>query len=112
MAMKGRFLIHHPKDNVAVILSESMKKGDTIEIGSRTIPLRASIPFGHKVAIRDIPKGDYAVKYGQKIGKAKRDIHPGEHVHGHNLEDVVDELRAEALNEARIEIEDRRGKAS
>lgn len=110
MGMKGRFFLHHAKDNVAVILSESMKKGDRIQIGSRTISLRASIPFGHKVAIREIPKGDYAVKYGQKIGKAKGDILPGDHVHCHNLEDVVDELRAEALREAEMEIEE--GEAS
>jgi len=97
MSKKRRFLIHHPKDNVAVILEESLKKGEEIIVGSKKIKLRSKIPFGHKVAIRRIPQGDFAIKYGEKIGKAKRDIQAGDHVHVQNLEDVVDELRAMAL---------------
>jgi altronate dehydratase len=97
MSEKRRFLIHHPKDNVAVILEESLKKGEEIIVGSRKIKLRSKIPFGHKVAIRQIPQGDFAVKYGEKIGRAKKDIQAGDHVHVSNLEDVVDELRAMTL---------------
>lgn len=44
------------------------------------------IPFGHKVACSFIKTGDAVKKYGQIIGFATRDIHPGKHVHTHNLE--------------------------
>ncbi len=102
MDKKRRFLIHHPKDNVAVILEESLKKGEEITLGSKRIKLRSRIPFGHKVAIREIPRGRMAIKYGERIGRAKKDIHVGDHVHVQNLEDIVDELRAMALEEAGI----------
>ena len=41
--------------------------------------------FGHKIALKDIRKGDTVLKYGQDIGKAVADIKKGEHVHVHNL---------------------------
>jgi galactarate dehydratase len=46
----------------------------------------SNIPFGHKIALRDIPKGDLVKKYGQVIGVASAPIAGGEHVHVHNLE--------------------------
>jgi hypothetical protein len=112
MGKRRRFLIHHPKDNVAVILEESLKKGEEITVGSQKIKLRSNIPFGHKVAIREIPRGCMAIKYGEKIGRAKKDIHVGDHVHVQNLEDIVDELRAMALEEAGISTDSTRGEIS
>jgi len=112
MGKKRRFLIHHPKDNVAVILEESLKKGEEITVGSQKIKLRSHIPFGHKVAIREIPRGRMGIKYGEKIGRAKKDIHMGDHVHVQNLEDIVDELRAMALEEAGISMDSTREEIS
>ncbi|MGQ1465586.1 UxaA family hydrolase (plasmid) [Acinetobacter baumannii] len=43
------------------------------------------IPAAHKVAIRNIKKGQPILRYGQNIGIASRDIEAGEHVHIHNL---------------------------
>ena len=40
---------------------------------------------GHKYALRDIPKGENVIKYGNPIGHATQDIKKGEHVHTHNL---------------------------
>lgn len=40
---------------------------------------------GHKVALRDIKKGENVVKYGYPIGHALEDIKAGEHVHTHNI---------------------------
>ncbi len=104
MGKKRRFLIHNRKDNVAVILEGSLEKGEEITFGSRKITLRSNIPFGHKVAIREIPRGHMVVKYGERIGRAKKDIHAGDHVHLQNLEDIVDELRAMTLEEAGIRV--------
>ena len=46
--------------------------------------LRASIPFGHKVARQEIAEGQAVIKYGVAIGKATKTIQSGEHVHVHN----------------------------
>lgn len=38
------------------------------------------------MAVAEIKKGEYCYKYGEVIGDATEDIHPGDHVHVHNLE--------------------------
>lgn len=53
------------KDNVAVRLESELS--------------------GHKVALRDIKKGENVIKYGYPIGYALEDIKAGEHVHTHNI---------------------------
>lgn len=55
----------HENDNVAVMLSGELN--------------------GHKVALRDIKKGENIIKYGFPIGHATEDIKAGEHVHTHNV---------------------------
>lgn len=59
----------HPVDNVAVILTDN----------------NPVAPRGHKIALRNIAKGDPVVKYGFPIGRATQDIAEGEWVHSHNL---------------------------
>lgn len=59
----------HPADNVAVILTDN----------------NPIAPRGHKIALRNIAKGDPVVKYGFPIGRATQDIAEGEWVHSHNL---------------------------
>ena len=44
------------------------------------------IPFGHKICLKTINKGEAVIKYDQIIGFASKSIKPGEHVHTHNLE--------------------------
>ena len=73
-----------PNDNVAVAarhLAEGM------EIQSDGIALRLSqrVGMGHKLALRDIKKGEAVYKYGQIIGFASHDIPAGSHVHVHNV---------------------------
>ncbi len=55
---------------------------------------QGEIPAGHKIALRDIPKGTAVIKYGYPIGIATQDIQAGTHVHTHNLSSA---LTAEAL---------------
>jgi len=62
------------KDNVGVYLTETN-----------------GIPAGHKVALCDIKKGDFIIKYGQVIGRATENIKKGEWVHSHNLKSHLDE---------------------
>jgi hypothetical protein len=51
------------------------------------------IEYGHKFALADIPIGEYVIKYGYQIGRATKVILQGEHVHVHNVADIVDEVR-------------------
>ena len=49
------------------------------------------IPAGHKYALRDIPQGDYVIKYGEIIGRATENICQGDWVHTHNVKSHLDE---------------------
>lgn len=63
---------------------------DSVEI---LLEADGDIPAGHKIARRDIKKGEYVYKYGEIIGTAKCDIEAGEWVHTHNLGSALDEER-------------------
>lgn len=84
-------LVHEHKDTVGVVVVENLKAGTemlavvTADNSSFAVASRADIPIGHKVALKDIRKGDTIWKYGQDIGKAVADIAKGEHVHVHNV---------------------------
>ncbi len=85
---KDRVIVMKAKDNVATA-TEEMMAGSEINInvaGERvTIDVIENIPFGHKVAIRKIGRGEKIIKYGEIIGEATEDILPGQHTHVHNL---------------------------
>lgn len=86
-----QFLVHSPKDNVGVVVVEGLKAGTdmlgVITENDTTINVKAThdIPIGHKVALKDLKKGDTIIKYGEDIGKMVGDAKTGEHVHVHNL---------------------------
>jgi len=71
--MKQSIIINE-KDNVGVMLAGTDE-----------------IPAGHKYALKDVKENEYVIKYGQIIGRAKRDIKAGEWVHSHNLKTHLDE---------------------
>jgi altronate dehydratase small subunit len=79
------------EDNVATIFASGLKAGEKVEIRDRqgkgeTVSLLADVPYGHKIAVRDIGKGEAIRKYGEEIGVASADISKGGHVHVHNLD--------------------------
>ena len=81
-----------PEDNVAVAL-EDIEPGETINVdvkgnGSRTVEALEKIPFGFKVALKDIPGEGDILKYGEIIGRAVCDIKTGAQVHVHNIQGV------------------------
>lgn len=63
----SNLLIINKKDNVGV----SLKAG--------------KVKLGHKIALRNIKKGEVVIKYGEVIGVAKNNIKKGDWVHSHNL---------------------------
>ena len=85
----ARAMVINPKDNVAVAL-EDVASADMVSVRVGDSPMsvmaRQPIPFGHKLALKDIAKGEDIIKYGEIIGRATADIAAGEHVHVHNVE--------------------------
>jgi hypothetical protein len=83
-----RGLLLNPADNVVNALDD-MLPGDAIQLnlGAEilTINVEERIPFGFKIAARDISIETPIIKYGQQIGLANRDIRKGTLVHVHNM---------------------------
>ena len=69
------------RDNVVVARLE-LEPGSRID--GEDIVITTAIPGGHKIATREIRRGDPVLKLGEAIGFATSDIAPGEHVHTHN----------------------------
>ena len=90
-------MIIDAKDNVAVAI-EPIAKGDAAvyvcEGKEVSLPALEDITIYHKLATRDIAKGEPVVKYGEHIGVASSDIKAGEHVHVHNVEGHRADLEA------------------
>jgi len=80
-----------PADNVAVALSE-ISKSEGAELCGETVAVLDDIPFGHKVALRDIPAGADVVKYGHRIGRAACAISRGALVGVSNLKTALGDL--------------------
>ncbi len=77
-------------DNVITLVS-NCERGDEVVVKfqgeeSRYI-CNQDVPFGHKIAIRDINAGEQVIKYGKSIGSATVEIKTGNWVHVHNVKD-------------------------
>ena len=71
-------------DHVGV-LKRTLKGGTELVRGIETITTAATIPAGHKIALKPVANGEPVRKYGQIIGFAEGDIAEGEQIHSHNL---------------------------
>ena len=90
-----RAVLLHPDDDVAAVL-EAVSADDVVAVtlgasGKTVSELRArqEVPFGHKIAVRDIVKDKPVGRYGFPIGMATSDIKQGEHVHSHNMRSML-----------------------
>jgi altronate hydrolase len=81
---QATFLKINPADSVVVCL-QAKKKGDIIEIDGLKVVVNQDTPAGHKVLIKDAPKGTDIIKYGYPIGHAKEDLKAGDWVNENNL---------------------------
>ncbi len=78
-------------DNVATIFAVDVRDGDEVIIRDKKgnddmTTILGDVPYGHKIAVRDICVGEDIVKYGEAIGIATANIVKGEYVHVHNLD--------------------------
>jgi altronate dehydratase small subunit len=79
------------KDNVATV-TDDVSKGEQVEVlnpmGEVILDAKPveDIIFGHKLALRNLGKGETIIKYGEVIGVASKPIAVGGWVHIHNVE--------------------------
>ena len=79
------------QDNVATIFANGITDGTQVEVrdkkgNSEIITVHGDVPYGHKIALRDMVPGERIMKYGECIGAASHPISKGEYVHVHNLD--------------------------
>jgi len=74
----------NPRDNVAVA-RVPLAPGMDLKIDGVSIKALAPVPAGHKLAVAAIRPRETVLRYGQVIGRAKRPIEPGNHIHTQNL---------------------------
>lgn len=82
--LDAHLLLLDARDNVLVV-RRAVPVGQLLDLGSVQMAAERALPLGHKVARAPISSGAAVIKYGAPIGRATRDIEPGEHVHLHNL---------------------------
>jgi altronate dehydratase small subunit len=84
-------LIMKSQDNVATVIRD-IEIGDKVlaTLGDESFKIQATekIPFGFKIALKSIQKGELIIKYGEVIGKANTVIETGALVHIHNLDGI------------------------
>ncbi len=78
------FLKINPADSVVVCL-RPMQKGETINIDGKTIEIKQDTPAGHKLLIKDAPKGTDIIKYGYPIGHSIENLTEGQWVNENNI---------------------------
>jgi altronate hydrolase len=77
-----------PRDDVASAL-RPLAAGEVIELDGERVEVREDVPYGHKLALRDLEAGAKVRKFGWPIGAATAAIRAGEHVHSHNLSTLL-----------------------
>ena len=78
-------------DNVATLFANDITDATTVEVRDKKghteeIVVHGDVPYGHKIALCDIAKGEKIMKYGECIDAASQPIHKGDYVHIHNLD--------------------------
>lgn len=73
-----------PEDNTAVA-AVAIPENERVLLGEKEITAIEDVPFGHKIALKNIAQGENIIKYGHPIGHATTNIQVGEHVHTHNM---------------------------
>jgi len=85
------FVVHEEGDSVGVVVVEGVKAGDALtgwimeQDNTLTMKSLSDVPIGHKLAIKDLERGDTVIKYGVDIGRTIAPIRAGEHLHIHNV---------------------------
>jgi len=71
-------------DNV-LIATEPIPRGSAFVVDGHTVIADDDVPTGFKVAAKNLPAGELAIRLGTPIGRTTRVIGVGQIVHTHNL---------------------------
>ena len=85
VVLDGVALLMDETDTVATAIDD-LDAGHVVDEAGYRVELTEDVPFGHKIAVVEMAAGDVVRKYGEVIGRATRDVEPGEWVHTHNCE--------------------------
>lgn len=85
--MTSTIIILHDTDNVGTAVAE-LSAGDSIDLANSKVRVVETVPFAHKVSLKDLKAGETILKYGESIGRALVDIPAGMCVHTHNIESL------------------------
>jgi altronate dehydratase small subunit len=86
----AKAIMINERDNNATLFGEA-RAGEIVRVVRESgdlvqeVTAGQRIPVGHKIALRQIRKGEQVVKYGEAIGTTTKTIQQGEHVHVHNV---------------------------
>jgi (2R)-sulfolactate sulfo-lyase subunit alpha len=83
-------LAHRSGDDVAVAVTP-IEAGEEVLVAyvsedqELTVRARADVPYGHKVALRQLAAGAAVTEYSTQVGVTRTNIEPGDYVHTHNI---------------------------
>jgi altronate hydrolase len=96
--MQTAKIVHiNEKDNAVISLFGIEPNTEITLPGGERLIVREKIPASHKIAVKDLKKGDPVIKYGEEIGRTNQDIPKGGWILAHNL--VGSEVFEEAIKE-------------
>ncbi len=82
--VNDKLLILKKNDSAGITLAD-LKKSDILEGPDISLNILENIPNGHKVAVKNLGKGDPVIKNGFVIGSCTRSIPAGSHIHFFNI---------------------------
>jgi (2R)-sulfolactate sulfo-lyase subunit alpha len=53
--------------------------------GEERVRVNANVPYGHKVAVRELAADEPVIEYSTQVGVARTTIGRGDYVHTHNI---------------------------
>ena len=83
-------LAHNRGDDVAVAVAEIAKDEEIVVVyldddGEQRLRAKATVPYGHKVALRDLSVHEPVIEYSTQVGVTISRIAAGDYVHTHNI---------------------------
>lgn len=83
-------LAHNRGDDVAVAVAEIAPEEEIVVVymdddGEEHLRAKAAVPYGHKVALRDLSANEPVIEYSTQVGVTVSNIGAGDYVHTHNI---------------------------
>ena len=114
--MEKRSIQMTANDNVSTVLCD-IQAGDEVLVYDDeqhlrfTLTAQENIPYGNKIALRDMAEGEKIIKYGEAAGITCRSIPKGALVHVHNVHslylNIPETIIEEIIQEMHIHTEEK-----